>query len=69
MNSMVLDCDDVLWTFGLTSSTFTGKLSESFVQVLYRCPLIKGLLFVNGKNWQSVWSSDNEDKGQSTAGL
>ena len=46
MNSMVLDCENNLWTLGFASSTFAGKFSESFVQALYHCPLIKGLLFV-----------------------
>ena len=69
MNAMVLDWDDVLWTLEFASSTFAGKFSESFVQALYHCPLIKGLLFVKSENWQSIWSSDSEDEGQSTAGL
>ena len=66
---MLLNCNDMLWTLRFASSTFTGKCSESLVQALYCCPLIKGLSFVKNANWQSIWSSDSEDEGQDTSGL
>lgn len=69
MNAMDLDSDEIHWTLGFTNSTFAGEFSESLVQALYRCPLIKGLSFVKNANWRSIWSSESEDEGQDTSGL
>ena len=54
INAMFLDGNGMHWTLGLTNSAFTGKCSESLVQALECCPLIKGLSFVMNANGQSI---------------
>lgn len=47
-------------TLGFTNSEFGGEFSESLVQVLYKCPLIRGLSFTKDKHWKPLATDDEE---------
>ena len=40
-----LDGTDVHWTLGFTNSYYGGEFAEALVQLLYLCPMIRGLSF------------------------
>lgn len=54
---------DAHWSLGFTNSSFAGEFSESLVQVLYKCPMIRGLSFVRNSDWKS--HDENEEKDNS----
>jgi hypothetical protein len=60
-NTSFMGSDDVYWTLGFTNSSFAGEFSETLVQSLYRCPLIRGISFTRDDNWRSVWKLESEE--------
>lgn len=64
-----IETDDVHWTLAFTNSSFAGEFSETLVQALYRCPMIRGISFTRNENWPTVWGAESEDEGQENSGL
>lgn len=54
--------DDAHWTLNFTNSTFDGEFAESLVQILYVCPVIKGLSFVRNNRWEHTRHLDKDAK-------
>jgi hypothetical protein len=63
------DTDGVHWTLGFTNSSFGGEFAESLVQLLYLCPMIKGLSFVNNGKCNKTQDADKEAKDNEGSGL
>jgi hypothetical protein len=61
--------DDVHWTLAFTNSSFAGEFSETLVQALYHCPMIRGISFTRNENWRSASSMESEDESQDTSSL
>lgn len=59
--------DDTHWTLAFTNSSFAGEFSETLVQALYRCPMIRGISFTRNKNWRLVWGVESEAEGKATS--
>ena len=57
-HAAALDSDDVHWTLGFTNSSFAGEFSETLVQALYRCPMIRGLSFTRNAEWKLIHAID-----------
>ena len=51
--------DDTHWTLGFRNSIFAGEFSETLVQVLYRCPMIRSISFVR----DDLGTTDSDDDG------
>lgn len=61
-----LESEDVHWTLGFTNSGFAGEFSETLVQVMYRCPMIRGLSFSRNTEWtlsRSTCKESETDEG------
>lgn len=56
---------NVHWTLGFTNSSFAGEFSETLVQSLYRCPMIRGISFSKNDNWCSVRPKDDQGREKS----
>jgi len=61
-NAAELDSDDVHWTLGFTNSSFAGEFSETLVQALYRCPMVRGLSFSRNYEWNKVRMQEKENE-------
>lgn len=62
------DSEDAHWTLGFTNSSFAGEFSETLVQSIYRCPIIRGLSFIRNSDWEKARTNDDEsdaDEGSS----
>ena len=66
-----LESDDVHWTLGFTNSSFAGEFSETLVQAMYRCPMIRGLSFTRNPEWKLSrgTSSENETTDEGSGHL
>lgn len=64
-----LDSEDVHWTLGFTNSSFAGEFSETLVQALYRCPMIRGLSFTRNPDWKLTRAADKENDTEEGSGL
>jgi Leucine Rich repeat len=53
---------DFHWTLGFTNSSYAGEFAESLVQVLYLCPMICGLSFVQNEEFKSKKDPDDDGK-------
>ena len=52
---------DAHWSLGFKNSTFAGEFAESLVQVLYKCPMIRGLTFSRNSDWVVPANSDKDN--------
>ena len=68
-NAAFIESDDVHWKLGFTNSSFAGEFSETLVQALYRCPLIRGLSFTRNSDWLSIGGAESENEGEDSSGL
>lgn len=57
------------WNLVFTNSSFAGEFSESLVEVLYLCPMIRALSFTKDSERRATESSDDEDGAALLANL
>jgi NACHT domain len=53
---------DAHWTLGFTNSLFAGEFAESLVQVLYKCPMIRGLSFLKNSDFKAPKGTEKTDE-------
>ena len=63
-----LESEDVHWTLGFTNSGFAGEFSETLVQAMYRCPMIRGLSFSRNTEWTLARSTGKESETDEGSG-
>ena len=68
-HAAALDSDDVHWTLGFTNSSFAGEFSETLVQALYRCPMIRGLSFTRNAEWKLIHAIDVGNEAEEGSAL
>lgn len=68
-HAAALDSDNLHWTLGFTNSSFAGEFSETLVQALYRCPMIRGLSFARNAEWKVISSMDKGSEADDGSAL
>jgi len=63
------DAEDAHWTLGFTNSSFAGEFSETLVQAMYRCTIIRGLSFTRNSDWRNNHGVDADNQTDEGSGL